>query len=323
MKKFVLALLLIFTVTSVSFGEGLIDRLQKMSVTVKSGGGQGSGVLFTREIEGKNVTFVWTAAHVVDNLRRTRPIVDPKTGSTKLVIEFEDAAIVQEFKSEGRRTGETKMDARVVRYSNADNGEDLALLQVREKNFYPADNSATFYLDDEIPEIGTELYHVGSLLGQIGANSLTTGIISQVGRVVNVGSDTVFDQTTATAFPGSSGGGVFLKGDGRYVGMLVRGAGEGFNLIVPARRLRCWAKDAGVEWAIDPNVPTPSLKEINNLTVEDSGVDFDKSGNNNAAKKEFPFLFKVDLPKDNYLKDLIDAREIISTIYPQPTFINN
>ncbi|HAT67623.1 MAG TPA: hypothetical protein DCS66_24005, partial [Flavobacteriaceae bacterium] len=59
----------------------------------------------------------------------------------------------------------------------------------------------------------TELYHVGSLLGQTGSNSMTRGIVSQVGRVLNLGSGdgTVFDQTTVTAFPGSSGGGVFLS----------------------------------------------------------------------------------------------------------------
>ena len=43
----------------------------------------------------------------------------------------------------------------------------------------------------------------------------------------------IFDQTTCVAFPGSSGGGVFLKRDDpRYVGMLVRGAGEGFLISI-------------------------------------------------------------------------------------------
>ena len=77
---------------------------------------------------------------------------------------------------------------------------------------------------------------------------MTRGIVSQVGRVLSLGTGdgTVFDQTTVTAFPGSSGGGVFLSersGDkaGQYMGMLVRGAGETFNLIVPVRRMRSWA----------------------------------------------------------------------------------
>ena len=67
---------------------------------------------------------------------------------------------------------------------------------------------------------------------------MTSGIISQVGRIHG---KVEFDQTTVTAFPGSSGGGVYLQ-DGRYVGMIVRGAGEGFNLMVPVRRMVRWAE---------------------------------------------------------------------------------
>ena len=98
---------------------------------------------------------------------------------------------------------------------------------------------------------------------------MTRGIISQVGRVLNLGSGdgVVFDQTTVTAFPGSSGGGVFLsersegKG-GQYVGMLVRGAGETFNLIVPVRRMKRWADSQDIGWALDTNLEVPSLEDI-------------------------------------------------------------
>ena len=50
---------------------------------------------------------------------------------------------------------------------------------------------------------------------------MTTGIMSQVGRMLALNSSTkvLFDQTTVTAFPGSSGGGVFLT-DGQYIGTL-------------------------------------------------------------------------------------------------------
>ena len=59
------------------------------------------------------------------------------------------------------------------------------------------------------------------------------------------------------AFPGSSGGGVYLT-DGRYVGMIVRGAGETFNLTVPIRRMREWAKRMGVEFTLDPSLKVPT-----------------------------------------------------------------
>lgn len=278
--KYVFALLAVALLAVPSLGEDakLVQKLQDTSVTIRSGSGwgssQGSGNLVTRKRGDETITFVWTAAHVIDNLRQLRPYVDPNTGSAKIVIEFSDANIVQEFRQNGRRVGEIKMDAQVVKYSDAENGEDLALLRVRKTNFVGVETSTDFYLDETIPPIGTELYHVGSLLGQVGSNSLTTGVMSQHGRVLNLNgaNGVIFDQTTATAFPGSSGGGVFLKSDGRYVGMVVRGAGEGFNFIVPTRRMQDWAKKNKIEWALDPKVEVPSDEELAKIKVEDSGV---------------------------------------------------
>lgn len=269
-----------------------VDFLQDISVTIEAGGSQGSGTLFTRKIGEDNITFVWTAAHVLGNLRKTREIIDVKTGTTRKVIEFEDAHIIKEFSDKGRRIGETKFDAKVILYSDATNGEDLAILMIRKPNY--TDKTAKFYLDDKIPQIGTELYHVGSLQGQIGANSLTSGLVSQIGRVLDINPNgAVFDQTTVTAFPGSSGGGVFLKSDYRYVGMLVRGGGEQFNFIVPIRRIIKWAKAAKVDWAVNPDVPTPTLDEINNIKPEYVGIFFDKNSDDTSAKKadlDYPFL---------------------------------
>lgn len=249
------------------------QHLQDISVTIvsksKYGGGEGSGVIKTRKMaDGSTVNFVWTAAHVVDNLRSTRTVIDSKSGTQKTIVEFGDAVVVKSLKQDGRTVGKLELMAEVVRYSSE---QDLALLKLRKKNF--VDSTVTFFLEDEIPEIGTELLHVGSLLGQLGSNSMTTGIMSQHGRLID---KLVFDQTTVAAFPGSSGGGVYLK-DGKMVGMLVRGAGETFNLIVPIRRLHEWSKDAGVEWAVNDNVPMPTEKELDKLPVEDTGVKFNYS----------------------------------------------
>jgi S1-C subfamily serine protease len=287
MRVILLALAVAVPLSAVA-GDPVIERLQKMSVTVRAGGSQGSGTLITRKRGEENLTFVWTAAHVIDGLRKTREIIDPKTGTRRTLVEFEDAKVVQEFRQNGRRIGETVMDAKVIRYSDAEQGEDLALLLIRKVNFDVPGNSAVFVIDKTPPDLGTELYHVGSLLGQFGANSLTTGVISQVGRVLELGANgIVFDQTTATAFPGSSGGGMHLKADGRYIGMLVRGAGEGFNFIVPARRLVGWSKAAGIEWAVNPEIDVPANAELEKLPIEDSGVTFDGE---RRSLKSAPFL---------------------------------
>lgn len=265
--------------------------LQDISVTIKSEGryskSEGSGILFVREIGGSKITFVWTAAHVVDNLRSVREIVDSKGGTRKL-IEFKDPKIVKELVEGGRRVGEIKMDARVIKYSDYDHGQDLALLMVRAKDY--GKSSTRFYLDDKegIIPIGTQLFHVGSLLGQMGANSMTSGIISQVGRTQG---KVEFDQTTVTAFPGSSGGGVFLQ-DGRYVGMLVRGAGENFNLIVPIRRMKAWASKNKLLWAVDPTVEPPALSDILAIPVEDSA--FSEENPEDKKSTKFPFLIVTE-----------------------------
>ena len=288
-----------------SVAKRLYQHLQDVSVTVKSGFGEGSGVIVTRTIPitqiqspalGKPLTakvnFVWTAAHVVDGLRSVRTVI--KDGRATKVVEFKDAQIVQELVEDGRRVGEMKMEAKVIKYSDSENGEDLALLMIRKKGYI--DKSVTFYRGEGAPvTIGTELYHVGSLLGQTGSNSMTRGICSQVGRVLDLGSGdgVVFDQTTVTAFPGSSGGGVFLSersGDkaGQYMGMLVRGAGETFNLIVPVRRMRDYAKREGILWAIDSNHPVPTLKEITELSIE-GGTTKEKTGKSILTKDSIKF----------------------------------
>lgn len=260
MKAFqVLLLCVLSAFCSVSIGSDVSDHLQEISVTVDSGWGTGSGVIFVRD----NVVFVWTAAHVVDSLRSTKTVYDSASGSDKKVVEFRDAMVIRTLIEDGRTVGRLELSAKILRYSDK---EDLALLMVRKKGF--ADKGVTFDLEHKPVPLGTSLYHVGSLMGSMGANSMTTGIMSQHGRLID---DIIYDQTTVTAFPGSSGGGVYLQ-DGKYIGMIVRGAGEGFNLIVPIRRMAAWARDADVEWAINPNIELP--KYYDDIPVEHSGAKF-------------------------------------------------
>jgi S1-C subfamily serine protease len=273
--KYVLLVLTLLALAVAPAVASVPDDLQRVSVTIKAGSAQGSGTLVTRKIGEDTVTFVWTAAHVVDGLRTTRTVVTPQ-GTPRILVEYRDAEIVQERQQDGRRVGEVKYDCKVVKVSDADYGEDLALLMVRCKGAYPLNICAKFHRDTNyIPPIGIELSHCGSLLGQFGANSYTTGVLSQTGRTLAMkGANTkVFDQVTAVAFPGSSGGGMFLKENGEYIGMLTQGVTklQGFNFIVPVRRIHSWAKDAKIEWAMNPDVPMPTLKEIDAIPVEDAG----------------------------------------------------
>ena len=284
------------------------DHLQNVSVTIRSEGewsnGEGSGVIFTRkDKDGNLVNLVWTAAHVIDNLRSTREVL--VNGSKKTIVEFKDPMVVKEIRQNGRTVGRLQMDAEVLKYSDADDGHDLALLRVRKLNFVT--DTVTFYLDKKIPELGTDLLHVGSLLGQMGANSMTDGIYSQHGRLIKSLNKYVFDQTTVTAFPGSSGGGVYLKSDARYIGMLVRGAGEGFNLIVPVRRMQDYCEKHKIMWALDKNVAMPTEDDLKKMPVEHEPKEKDEdSADEAAAKKMFPFRLRVTYPKVVILNERVN-----------------
>jgi len=268
--------------------------LQEISVTIKAEGGyrtkEGSGALFTRVMpDGSRRTFIWTAAHVVDVLRKEEEIVDPRTGTKRQRITFKDCHLVREEIEDGRRVGESKMDAQPYQFSKHN---DLAILLVRKRNF--SDNGAVFWLSDEIPSVGADLYHCGSPGGQqYGANSLTDGIVASIGRLID-GQE--YDQTTCMAVGGSSGGLLVKKDTGEYVGMLTRGirGTDNFNFMIPVRRIREWAKERGVEWLVDQRVPVP--KDWDKLPVEDPGVSFEGSGTDKKLLEQYPYLIRYTRP---------------------------
>ena len=74
-----------------------------------------------------------------------------------------------------------------------------------------------------------------------------------------------------------------------YVGMLVRGAGETFNLIVPVRRMKEWAKARNASWALDDSKVTPSIEEVSSLEPEDAALDH-KSVTTALESRLFPHL---------------------------------
>jgi len=300
LSSIILGLALTFSSFSGEKKPTTAEHLQNVSVTIRSEGtfsnGEGSGVIFTRKDSGGNlVNFVWTAAHVIDNLRSERKVL--VNGTPRTIVEFKDPIIIKEIRQNGRTVGRLQMDAEVLKYSESEQGHDLALLRIRKLNFVT--DTVTFYLEgDKIPPLGTDLLHVGSLLGQMGANSMTDGIYSQHGRLIKSLNKHVFDQTTVTAFPGSSGGGVYLKSDARYVGMLVRGAGEGFNLIVPVRRMVEYCEKHKIMWALDRKIAMPSEEELKKLPIEHTPkLKKEEDATDEAeAKKMFPFMLRVTYP---------------------------
>ncbi len=219
-------------------------HLQDISVRVDVGLGRGTGVLVTRQVGNVTRTFVWTAGHVAACLER-------KDGT------FKNAIIYHEERVDGLYVDVREVEARIIAYS-AD--EDLALLEILEDNYVPLNTSVRFNLK-EIPLVGTELVHVGCVLGLY--DSVSLGIMSQTDRdLLKTGK--MFDQTSVMGYPGSSGGGVYLL-DGKCIGLLTRGAGPGLNFIVPVRRMMEWAEKEGLEWALNPDIPVPLSRALTSL----------------------------------------------------------
>ena len=218
-------------------------HLQGISVKVDNGAGCGTGVLFTRDILDKPSylrVFVWTAAHVVDNLRND-------DGS------YRDATIKMESRVRGEFINEVCLQAKVIALGDYHSGYDLALLEITE-------DCGTFptaeFAGSEILPVGTELAHVGCCHGF--EDSVSRGIISQTDRDL-FDDGRMFDQTSCPVYPGSSGGGVYTL-DGKCVGLVTNGL-PGLNFFVPVRRMRAWAKEEDIEWALDRNVPVPLTRD--------------------------------------------------------------
>lgn len=264
MKRLLAVPVTLLLLVSLAVAAGPVPKsVVEASVTVVSPNyGSGSGTVV---VDKNGSVWVLTAAHVVAGLREESEALDAKTGAKKTKVLFKDAKIVRFIVENGRTVGRVELDAEVVRYSSVDH-HDLALLKLR-RGAGEFTSSATFWLDKEIPDAGTELYHVGSLLGEFGSNSLTAGIVSRPGRVLY---GYTFDQVSCPCFAGSSGGGVFLKSDGRYVGMVTRGAGETFTLMVPVRRINVWTKQVGIGFVLDPSLPVPDATELGKLPIEDN-----------------------------------------------------
>jgi hypothetical protein len=287
--------LMLFVSTAIA-QDTVISGLQNVSVTVVTSAGSGSGVVVTRNVDGTNRQFILTAGHVVRSLRYTNKGVDSTTGIVVDRVEFNDAKIVKEIQEDGRRVGQMFFDAKIIKFSDHLTGDDIAILEVYKSNLIQG--TVEFNLSDSDPVIGTDLYHVGSFLGLDGHNSLTKGIVSQNGRLID---NKPYCQVAVGAFPGSSGGGVFTT-DGKYTGMLVRGAGEMFNLTVPMTRIKKWCKKHDVEWLIDPSVGVPDKNKRAKMVVDDTGANYlpDES-----ATKEFPFLFNYNKKK---LAEILNVR---------------
>ena len=242
--------------------EDVIANLIDCSVSILAGKSQGSGIIFTKQREDKEYTFVLTAAHNLTAIRSETNVITPD-GIPRKLVKFDNPDVVNVLIVNGTRIGEMRAKGTIIRYSAPGiAGDDLALLHIPIQNF--TNSSARLY--SGVPKIGSDLFHVGSMGGLSGAESLTVGILSQHGRKIG---RNIFDQTTAPILFGSSGGLMSLQSDGQVVGVVARMANPVYNFIIPSRRIINWSKRTKVNWLFDEKLEMPPLNEIYSFPIED------------------------------------------------------
>jgi len=279
-SKIVLTAIVSLASATSLFSEDLAEHLQNLSVTIHAKGAQGSGTIITRD----GVNYVISAGHVVEGCRHLVKFHDNTTGGTKVLSKFDVVKVVKEIVRDGKSIGFTEIEADVVAYSSPKFGDDLVLLKLRD---HITDDSIEFWKegDKTTPPVGSKLCHVGSFLGQDGSNSYSEGRISQIGRTLF---DHVFDQTDVIAFPGSSGG-LIATMDGKYMGTLVRGAGQGYILYVPLRRVHTWAKEHNIEFIFDHDGKPKGAIKLESLEPQSDSESGDETSFE-SFNKVYPYL---------------------------------
>lgn len=220
----------------------IYQTAQKQTVLVVTPGGRGSAVIVKRtNPDGATRWFAWTAAHVTEGQSEVK---------IKVIV-----------RTEGRKVGETIFTATVLGSSPA---TDCALLFIDapEDAFVPA-----IFASNTPALPGDPVFACGNFRGISFDGSISTGVISQIGiqpPMVNWPWP-ICDQTTAPAYPGSSGGPVFDK-HGRVLGLTVGGYDATLNVFVPVRALAAWAASAGFSWAIRGDA-CPAAKDVKPVVV--------------------------------------------------------
>lgn len=284
--------------------------LQTTSVNVKSDRSQGSGSIVIRKIEGIDTAFILTAAHVTEGLRTITTIID-QDGRDKKVVSYRDASVLQERIENGQTVGEVRVSCRVVAVSYKN---DIAILQVRWPGLYR--EGVEFDTSGAIPTSGTALFHCGSPGGQdIGFNSLTNGIMSATGRMIDMGNGVrQYDQITCPSLPGSSGGAVVRVQNGEYVGTLTLGlrGSDSFSWIVPIRRTITWANSVGLGHLFDPKLKPLTKAELDKIDLEsgDDGKVSRESSPTSPPDGNVRKLIRLVPQQDNLLYDILTHRAL-------------
>ena len=238
--------------------EKRLDRIEQMvdcGIKVLYQGGHGSGVLFVR---GEEV-YAITAAHVVRDRGGSQPFgwfpqqlvpdaVQPKkTYGTKSIWIHRHRQDVDTFTT----------DIYAAEIIAVDGPTDAAILRIKNvtpANFPGLDGGADFDLrNNKTLRRGEKTIHVGNFNDS--KEAVTNGVISNPQLPLGNGQPPLpkfrVIQTTNMCAPGSSGGAVYLEGNGKCIGILVRTTWmPGDALVIPVYEIDQWLNDVSDEMGL-------------------------------------------------------------------------
>jgi len=221
----------------------IVRKISNSTVDIYDYKNAGTGTILKKT---KEHAYILTCAHVIANRKRKHtPIFDfkalgqynitPKTTFLESIIK---PLLVKQTKW---------VDGLPITYSHSadifflDRSVDICILRINGK-IYGEEISP--YNNSTVVPTGTEVYHVGNLFGSLNY-SVTSGIISHnsrglFGERIQVDIDVTF---------GSSGGGIFTKDKGEYVGMVTEKAtrDSSIAIIIPIKKIIKWLEVYSVE----------------------------------------------------------------------------
>lgn len=240
MKRFAGILFVLLCIGAVRSDEVDNAELMNTYITITNQDGKvlGSGTLF---VSGKKA-YVLTCGHLFTDMRTTETMsLDNEDGTVKEEkrIVWERPKILQTiFNADGEEVGGRTAICKVLLYSPPEEGggNDLALLEVTMDGYALKGASFTQKMAKTIKP-GTAVTHIGALFGLPGC--VVAGNISRLDVKYKNRS---FNIAIVNGRPGSSGGPVFAKEDGKfvYVGMTVRGDSAGIMMLKRPQMIRDW-----------------------------------------------------------------------------------
>lgn len=236
-------------------------KIQSSIVTIKAGKFGGSG--FCQRLPDGSVA-VWTAAHILTDVRVPN-YKDPDACEECLEEDgpptFKPVTIIREKSEHGKPSSKHEWQGEIVRYNRH---LDVALIIITEN--VPPDFLQPLDFVANLPSVGEPVLCGGS--PKLYHGSITTGIVSFVGRRLPAeGSPKFMDQVSSAALHGNSGGPV-CDARGNVLGIVCCGPGENVIFIVPARVIREWGTAHGLTFSSDSGRLSQSRGDLHKTPIE-------------------------------------------------------